>query len=148
MSLGSDRDAPDHPLDAPERERSERRVARADAPASDRPAKKKRKKRKRKQPRAPMRPARDAHGIDRPRFLLAFPSDPELDRLIAAFEAGDYASVRRDAPALADQTDDPRVRDAALELCRRIEPDPLIRYLLFASLGLLVFLVIYFYTNR
>jgi hypothetical protein len=120
----------------------------AEPVAAPAPAKKKRKKKRRKHAQASLRAARDAKGVDRPRFLLAFPTDPKLDRLIAAFEAGDYATVRSEAPELADQTDDPRIRDAALELWRRIEPDPLIRYLLFASLGLLVFLVIYFYVPR
>ncbi len=67
---------------------------------------------------------------------------------MAAFEAGDYASVREGAPRLAEQTEDPRVRDAALELGRRIEPDPLIRYMLFVSVGLLLFMIFYFYSQR
>jgi hypothetical protein len=117
--------------------------------AAERP-KKRKKKRKRRvaAPAEPPRPARDANGANRPAFLQTFPAHPELDRLVAAFEAGDYATVRSDAPNLADSTEDPRVRDAALELSRRIAPDPLIRYLLLSSIALLVFLVIYFYSHR
>jgi len=93
----------------------------------------------------PTRPALDAQGMQRPAFVLSFPEDPELERLIEAFERGNYALVRREAERLAAKTDDPAVREAALELRRRIEPDPLARYLLLISLLLLVFLVIWAY---
>lgn len=118
-------------------------------PESEVRAKPKRKKKKRKK-RAPEPQPRSAapRAVDRPAFLQTFPDHPDLDRLVVAFEKGDYRTVREGAPELADKTDDPRVRDAALELWRRIEPDPLIRYMLFASIGLLVFLVIYFYTHK
>lgn len=124
----------------------------ADAEGSDRqPAKPKRKKKKRKKRPAETTgraPQKLAGGAERPAFLRSFPADPELDRLVAAFEAGDYATVRERAPELAERAEDPRVRDAALELARRIEPDPLIRYMLFASIGLLLFLVLYFYSHK
>ncbi len=121
------------------------------AGAEERPRKK--KKRKRKKRREPeeepeLRPARDAQGRDRPAFLLAFPHDPELEPLIEAFEAGDYATVRREAPELAERTDDPEVRDAAQELRRRIDPDPLARYLLLTGVGLLLFLIIWVYVKQ
>ena len=112
------------------------------------------KKRKRKKKRAAeaslpaQAPERVRGGVERPAFLLSFPPHPELDRLVRAFEAGDYRTVRERAPDLAESAEDPRVRDAALELWRRIEPDPLIRYLLFASIGLLAFLIFYFYSHR
>jgi hypothetical protein len=110
--------------------------------------KRKKKKRKKKASARPPSPPKPASAFDSPAFLRSFPSDPELDRLVAAFEAGDYATVRRNAPALAERTEDPQIRDAALELTRRIEPDPLIRYMLIASIGLLVFLMFYFYGHR
>jgi hypothetical protein len=109
------------------------------------------KKRKRKKAEAEagetpeLRPALDAGGRERPAFLLAFPEHPELDRLIVAFEQGNYALIRSEAPALAERTDDPRVRDAALELRRRIDPDPLMVYLLGAAFVLLVVLAAYAY---
>ena len=101
------------------------------------PARQKKKKKK----ASALRP----DGAERPRFLLKFPRHPELDRLVAAFEAGDYATVRRDAPKLVDSDEDAAVRDAALELERRIEPDPLMKYLLLASVVLLVFLILQSY---
>lgn len=116
------------------------------------PEPKKRKKKKRKAevaaPAPEQRPELDADGRERPRFLLSYPADPELDRLVAAFERGDYATVRADAPALAHKTEDERVRDAALELVRRLEPDPLIKYLLLASVILLLVLVMHAYTHK
>ncbi|HVW24800.1 MAG TPA: hypothetical protein VHC69_05490 [Polyangiaceae bacterium] len=83
--------------------------------------------------------------MERPKFLLDYPEDPALDRLIAAFESGNYALVRRDAEAVAKAAEDPAVRDAALELRRRIEPDPLAKYLLLIAAVLLVYLVAWAY---
>jgi hypothetical protein len=126
------------------------------APArTERRRKKKKKRRRAAQPQdaeladtAPSRAALDADGRERPRFLLSFPDDPELGRLVAAFESGDFATVRADAPALAERTDDESVRDAAHELLRRIEPDPLVKYLLLASVVLLLVLVMHAYTHK
>lgn len=89
----------------------------------------------------------DAKGRERPRFLLAFPEHPDLARLAAAFEAGNYALVRDEADALAERTEDPAVRDAALELRRRIEPDPLVKYLLALTAALLLFLTYFAYNH-
>ena len=75
-----------------------------------------------------------------PAFARAFPQDAELDALVAAFEAGDYARVRREAPALAQRTEDDAVRRAARELRRRLDPDPAAVYMLLAAATLLVFL--------
>ncbi|HVU04473.1 MAG TPA: hypothetical protein VHE30_22100 [Polyangiaceae bacterium] len=84
-------------------------------------------------------------GMDRPRFVLDFPADPALDRLVAAFEVGNYALVRADAPKLARETDRAEVRAAAEELLRRIEPDPLAKYLLVVSAVLLAILAAWAY---
>ncbi len=89
--------------------------------------------------------ALDAAGRERPRFLLGFPQHPELARLSAAFEAGNYALVRADAQALAERAESPAVRDAALELRRRIEPDPLAKYLLALTAALLLSLAYWAY---
>jgi hypothetical protein len=86
------------------------------------------------EPRAP------ASAPETPAFAAAFPRDPTLDALVAAFEAGDYARVRREAPALAKQTDRDDVRAAARELARRLDPDPLAAYLLGLAALLLTFL--------
>ena len=90
----------------------------------------------------------DADGRERAHFLLSFPKHPELDKLVAAYEAGNYALVREQAPRLAKRADDPAVRDAALELRRRIDPDPLAKYLLLAGVLLLVFLTLYAYLGN
>ncbi|MEO6600111.1 MAG: hypothetical protein ABIQ16_09585 [Polyangiaceae bacterium] len=90
----------------------------------------------------------NADGRERPRFLLDFPNDPELQRLVRAFEAGNYAVVREDAPKLAERTDDLIVRAAARELRRRIDPDPLMKYMLWVALGLFVFVVWYTYQGQ
>jgi hypothetical protein len=87
----------------------------------------------------------DASGRERPRFLLGFPPHPELARLAAAFEAGNYAVVRADAEALAERAESPAVRDAARELRRRIEPDPLAKYLLALTAALLLSLAYWAY---
>src|SRR5262249_2012754 len=89
-----------------------------------------RKKRKPQQVEAPaLRNSVGPAGRERPAFLLGFPSDPELERLMRAFELGNYALVRTGAPELAEKTTDPKVRAAAEELARRIEPDPLVKVL-------------------
>jgi hypothetical protein len=87
----------------------------------------------------------DAAGNERPPFLLSFPEDPQLERLIQAFERGNYALVRREARRVAKRARDPEVRAAARELRRRIDPDPLAVYLLLAAVALLSFLTVWAY---
>jgi hypothetical protein len=99
-------------------------------------------------PAAEASPALNAEGRERPRFLLAFPADPALEPLVRAFEAGNYQAVREGVPKLLESTEDPIVRAAARELGRRIEPDPLMKYLLFVALGLFVFVVWYTYQGQ
>jgi hypothetical protein len=89
----------------------------------------------------------DANGRERPRFLLGFPQHPELMRLTAAFEAGNFALVRAEAAALAERAESRAVRDAALELRRRIDPDPLAKYLLALTAALLLFLGYFAYRH-
>ena len=98
--------------------------------------------------REPAGPERAPDGRERPRFLLAFPKDPELQELVRAFEAGNYQIVRLGAPKLAAKTEDPIVRAAARELRRRIDPDPLMKYLLWVALALFVFVVWYTYQDQ
>lgn len=90
----------------------------------------------------------DADGRERPRFLLSFPSDPQLDVLVRAFERGDFASVREAAPKLAASTADPAVRAAALELRRRIDPDPTVVRLLLLACALLIFVSVWAYASQ
>lgn len=128
------------------------------APAVAAPAKKKRSTRadELRRRRKPARrsaddeadePARPAYRDDVPAFALSFPKDPALDALVAAFEAGDYARVRAEAPALAKSTDRPEVRTAARELQKRLDPDPIAVYLLGAATLLLVFLAGWFWMH-
>jgi hypothetical protein len=88
----------------------------------------------------------NSDGRERPRFLLKFPDDPELQRLVRAFEAGNYEAVRDGADKLAESTADPLVREAARELRRRIDPDPLLKYLL--SVAVLLFVLVVWYTYQ
>lgn len=123
-------------------------------PGDSIPSRPKRRKQRRKsadKSSAAATPARDEldqDGRERPRFLLDFPSDPELEQLITAFENGNYARVRELAPKLVEHADSIAVREAAREIRRRIEPDPLLKYLLFASSLLLAVLVWYAYTHH
>lgn len=81
-------------------------------------------------------------------FARDYPRDAELDELLVAFEAGNYAFVRERAPKLADATSDPDVKRAALELRARLEPDPLAKNILYGTALLLAFLIVWFYTHR
>jgi hypothetical protein len=112
----------------------------AEAVATEAPAKRKKKRKRRAEDEAV--PAAEAAALDErvPAFARAWPQDPALAALVTAFEAGDYARVRRGAPALAKQTEDPAVRRAARELRRRLDPDPVAVYMLMAAAALLVFL--------
>jgi hypothetical protein len=84
---------------------------------------------------------------DVPAFALSFPRDAALDELVVAFEQGDYARVRREAPALARRTARPEVRRAARELRKRLDPDPIAIYLLVAASLLLAFLAVWYWTH-
>jgi hypothetical protein len=125
-----------------------------DAPAADasapNPVKRKRKRKKPavEEPSEPAPPALTPDGRERPLFVLGYPKDPELDRLVRAFEVGNYAYVREHALELAEHASSQRVRDAARELARRIEPDPLIKVLLALSITLLVVLAAWAYKTH
>lgn len=132
----------------------------ADASEADAVAKAPRRRRRRSRRRASEAPDAkgadgkassiplDANGRERPYFLTQFPEDPELDKLCSAFEAGDYSFVRQHAEKVARETGDDEVRRAALELFERIKPDPLVKYMLLVSIGLLLFLVIHAYASH
>jgi hypothetical protein len=93
------------------------------------------------------RPRLNAVGEERPQFLLDYPDDPELMVLIRAFEEGNFALVRKQAPLLMQRTTQPAVRRAARELRQRIDPDPLLVVLLVFTLSLFVFVVAWIYTR-
>jgi hypothetical protein len=115
--------------------------------AAEKPPRKKKKKRK-KEPAADAPNPLGPDGRERPVFVLAFPSDPELDRLVKAFELGNYAYVREHGPALLAKSEDPAVREATRELVRRIEPDPLVKILLAISVSLLLLLALWAYKTH
>src|SRR5687768_16269837 len=117
------------------------------------PRKKKKKKKKRAEvveaePPRERGPVYGPDGSERPAFVLGFPDDPELAKVTAAFEAGNYAYVREHATELAERSENAAVKRAATELLTRIEPDPLIRFLLGVSVILLLFLTYYAYANH
>jgi hypothetical protein len=75
----------------------------------------------------------------RPSFASDFPASAELDALVDAFEAGNYALVRAEAPKLAKATEDEAIRAAANTLVDRTNPDPLaVRMLLLTAALLLI----------
>jgi hypothetical protein len=111
------------------------------------PKKSKKGRRKRARDGAP-RPELDADGRERPAFLLSFPHDPELERLITAFELGNYALVREGAPKLLERSERPEVKAAARELLARIEPDPLVKFLLAVAIALFVAVVAFVYHSH
>jgi hypothetical protein len=123
---------------APEDSSNEAQVAApAAAPqAEPRPPAKRRKKRKVPAPR---------EGV--PAFAHGFPRDPDLDRLVDAFERGNYALARSGAERLATETERAEVRRAARELLRRISPEPLATALLLAAAGLLAFLSLWHWSQ-
>jgi hypothetical protein len=122
--------------------------------ASDAPRKKKKKKKKKRaveeeaKDEGPTGPVLGPEGWERPQFVLDFPKDPELDRLVRAFELGNYAFVRDKGKKLAESASDEGVRRAASELLRRIEPDPLVKILFAMSIGLFIFMVFYAYRSH
>ena len=98
------------------------------------------KKRKKKGPPKSEAPAAAVAGDDRSVFARAYPDDPQLNRLVAAFDAGDYATVRARAHDLVHATKNDDVRRAARDLLRRIEPDRTAALLLGVAVALLAFL--------
>jgi hypothetical protein len=101
--------------------------------------------------RAVIRVAQTLRAIEpapgRPGFAKPYPRTRELDRLVRAFSAGNFALVRREAPRLAEKTEDESVRTAALDLRRRIAPDPTAIYLLVVGLALAVAVAIYYFRH-
>jgi hypothetical protein len=86
-------------------------------------------------------------GAARPSFAAEFPRDPALDALVAAFEAGNFARVREEAPRLASSARDAKVKDAANVLLSRTRPDPLATLILVISAVLLVLLSAWWITH-
>lgn len=81
-------------------------------------------------------------------FLDDLPDSPELQPLIAAFVAGNYAVLREQELALRAQSKDPDVLAAARELVERTEPDPLSKALLGFAVLFFLFLVAWVYLHH
>ena len=135
------------------------KAAGADASSDAAPEAPRKKKKKKKKKRAvetsdeaaeekPTGPVLTEEGWERPGFVRDFPKDPELDRLVRAFELGNYAFVREHGKKLAESAGDGAVRRAANELVRRIEPDPLVKILFGMSVALFLFMVFYAYRSH
>ncbi len=117
-------------------------------PAPEKKKKRRRKKKPDAEPAAAEPAALDeAHDDGRPAFARGYPRDSALDALVDAFERGDYARVRSEAPALARTTKDDEIRRAARDLRGRVDPDPLAVYLVAGALALLVVLAGYYWTH-
>jgi len=82
-----------------------------------------------------------------PPFAAAFPREPALDALVAAFARGDFGRVRRDAPGLIAGASAPEVRAAATELLARTRPDPAAAALFAMAAALLVGLSAYWWVR-
>ncbi len=76
----------------------------------------------------------------RPAFAKEYPEDPVLERLLEAFDRGDFGRVRRDAPKLVAGAASQEVRAAASDLLARTNPDPLSVVFFGLAALLLVFL--------
>lgn len=92
-----------------------------------------------------MREPLDGSGRERPAFVLGFPEDPGLERLIQLFELGDYRTLNKEAQGVSDATDEDAVRNAIAELLRRTQPDPIVIALLAVSAFCFIFLVAWSY---
>ena len=95
---------------------------------------------RRKKKKSPARPL--------PHFSDGYPDDPALAALVASFRRGDYRTVRDGAPKLAASTDDAAVKTAALDLRARLEPEPLVLWMMAGTGLLLAFLVAWFYGHQ
>jgi hypothetical protein len=84
--------------------------------------------------------ASDAARPARPGLARDLPDDPELDVLVAAFEAGDFGRVRALAKQLNASSKDDAVKRAAEVVLARTKADPLQTTLLLISALLLVLL--------
>jgi hypothetical protein len=90
---------------------------------------------------------RQAEPETKARFLSDAEKAPELARALAAFHAGNYALVRIETARVLAEAQDESVKSLALELQRRTQPDPLLRYLLVVSFVLLAIVTVFAYVH-
>ena len=103
------------------------------------------------EPAPPQRDAPAAAGpapvrAERPAFARAYPETPAVDALLALFERGDYASLRRGAGTLME-TGEPDERRAAALLLKRTEADPFAKLVLLLTLALLAWVTYHWETH-
>jgi hypothetical protein len=116
-------------------------TARTDEAASSKKATDDGPRKKRKKKKAKLR-----EGV--PLFAQRYPRDEALDALLVTFERGNYFAVREGVQKLLASNPKPAVRQAAEDLLRRLDPDPLALYLLGIATLLLVFFTIWYFTHR
>jgi hypothetical protein len=87
-------------------------------------------------------------GDGHPQFARQYPRTPDIDRLLRAFENGDYETVRLDAPKVAAAAKDPLEAAAARDLARRTLPDPMALYIMALTLALFVFLSAWVFLHK
>lgn len=80
----------------------------------------------------------------KPQFARDYPADAALDRLVEAYQHGDYAHVRQHAGTLAEEGEEEAVRAAAADLRGRLDPPPLAAILWALGTALLVLLFGYY----
>lgn len=90
---------------------------------------------------------RKPKGAPRPPFAVDYPSHDGLDQLLLAFNAGNYAFVREQAPRLVQADVDENVRNAAKDLRRRIDPEPTAAYLWALGVALVLLLYLFYVTQ-
>ena len=83
-----------------------------------------------------------------PPFAQRYPQDETLDALLGYFDRGNYAAVREGAEKLLKSEAKPAVKQAAEDLLRRLEPDPMSQYLMGTATLLLVFFSLWYFTHR
>jgi hypothetical protein len=83
----------------------------------------------------------------RPAFAREFPRDPELDALVAAFTAGNFARVRGEAPRVIASSSNDAVKRAVETLVTRTKPDPMAALLVGVTAVLLVALSAWWITH-
>lgn len=82
----------------------------------------------------------------RPPFAQDYPKDPEIEALLALFEAGDYGAMRERAKKLESR--DEGVRLAVRDLVARTEPDPAMRWIFLGILAMILGVTAYWLTRR
>jgi len=79
--------------------------------------------------------------VMRPPFARDYPKDPEIEALLALFEAGDYGGMRARAKQLKSEDQD--VQLAVRDLVAHTEPDPAMRWIFLGILAVVLGVMAY-----